>query len=169
MCPIFKYTGDQTVVYTALKNRNGTTVKAEPGKLFDFQSAPTTKDANGLDVPITEFVQLSDDQAERERAGEDTTTAADAPPAYVAPSGDAPPPVQTPANANVPAGTTPESLLKEAEVAAEALLAKAAEKAEALAEADVEPFLKEAESKAEQIITDVKTKIEELFGKAPTS
>lgn len=168
---IYKYTGDQTKVFTHLKNRNGTTVKAEPGKLFDFQTAPTTKDANGVDELIPEFVLLSEADVERERAGEDTTSAKDAPPAYVAPSGDAGTltnPV-TPAGADVPAGTTPESLIAEAEAKVKELIEAAELEAKELAEVDVEPHLEAAKAEAEKIIDAAKAKIEELFGHTPTS
>jgi hypothetical protein len=148
MAPIFKYTGDQTVVYTALKNRNGTTVKAEPGKLFDFQSTPTSKDANGVDVAIPEFVQLTDEQVAQERAGEDTTSAAPA-------GGTTPPP-----------STTPETILSEAEAAVAQLVADAKTAAET-AGTDVEAAIKGAEAEGEKLFDAAKAKIEELFGHTP--
>lgn len=167
MPPIYKYTGDQTKVYSQLKNRNGTTVKAEPGKLFDFQNAPMSNDANGIPVEIPEFVQLSAEDVERERAGEDTTTTN----GYVAPSGDGGTLTNpaTPANADIPAGTTPESLIAEAEAKVKELIAAAEAEAKELAEVDVEPHLEAAKAEAEKIIEAAKAKIEELFGHTPPS
>jgi hypothetical protein len=145
---LYRYTGTDERIFPTLKNRNGTTVKAEPGKVYDFTADP--KDAHfelySPGAAETPSPVVNEQTAGLDTAGNGAETATGEPSEPSEPPQTAAVPEETAETPATPAAGTG-GVLSDVKTEAEKLIGEA--------EAEGEKLLKDAEAEAEKLIGDL--------------